>query len=269
MSVKPLNFWYTGSLCGTFTYLPASFSGRLGVRRPSWLQKPASALRKSCSPTRSSPNVVPWAATDPVRLQPHVEGVPVAAGVHRAVQAHRVGGLGGRTGLRLDLVSRELPEAVGARVGVLTTASRQARLPSRPGRTPRPPGSPADSAPGSQQKHRWNCLSDRADHGNQTDIGGRRTEPGLGRSVPGAVRRRTGPVRAGPGAAERGRSGRASLRSASERAIRKRDTVRISFHALPPRLRAGVRRRRPRPWQRAPPDLRLPSLRHRRVRPGR
>ncbi len=65
MSVKPLNFLYTGSLSGTFTYLPASFSAAL-ASPPSWLQNPASALRKSWSPTRSSPKVAPSAATDPV-----------------------------------------------------------------------------------------------------------------------------------------------------------------------------------------------------------
>ena len=65
MSVKPLSCLYVGSPVGTFTYLPSSLSAR-GAGRSSlalgavlaWPQKPASALRKSSSPTRSSWNVL-------------------------------------------------------------------------------------------------------------------------------------------------------------------------------------------------------------------
>ncbi len=118
-----------------------------------------------------------------VGLQPHVEGVRVAPGLHRAVQAHRAGGLGGRGGLGVDLVGGELAQAVGARVGVLAAASRQPGPRHGQGAHGAQPGGPADSAPGSH-RHRWDCLSDRADTG-PTGVGGEPTGPG--RSVPGPV----------------------------------------------------------------------------------
>lgn len=72
MSVKPLKRLYAGSPVGTFTYMPSSLSAAavsdgFPPLLPSWCaQNPASALRKRCSPTRSSRKPAPFEVTDPV-----------------------------------------------------------------------------------------------------------------------------------------------------------------------------------------------------------
>src|SRR4051812_25776885 len=67
MSVKPLNFLYAGSRCGTFTYLPSSvLADALSVSPSAWFQKSAPAFRYSCSPIRSSPKATPFEVTEPV-----------------------------------------------------------------------------------------------------------------------------------------------------------------------------------------------------------
>ena len=203
---------------------------------------PEAARRPSgtaASPIRSSPKVAPSEVTEPLPpsdfsrmsslyVRPLVTTVPDS----RTASAE----LGGRTGLRLDLVGRQLADPVRARVRVLAAPRQQPRPRHHQSAHRAHQRRPTGTALGNRS-HRWGCLSSRT----------RAEGPNGVRQRTGARTDRTEPVRPDrpPG---RIRSGRASLKPTragnSEQEATATPRTAIPEHPY---------EKEAQPWQRAPP----------------